>query len=102
MKVIKRIKSLFTNKEHSIYNQREEGEGTNILVSVLVVASLLLFPVPVWGLVAVVAWLVFLAVAIYRRYSNRGIAIIAVIFASITIYQAIATQIGRASCRERV
>jgi len=91
MNILSKIKSLFTKKEFTMYNQSEENELTNIFLSFLVVASLLLFPVPVWGIVAVVAWLAYLIVAIARRYSNRGIAIIAVIFTAITIYQAIAT-----------
>jgi len=91
MSIFNKIKSFITGKEKTMFDQQEEGEMTNIVVSFLVVVSLLLFPVPVWGLSAIVAWLVFLIVAISRKYSNRGIIVIAVVFVSITTYQLIAT-----------
>ncbi len=78
----------FRGKDTTYFRDHEEGEIVNILIAIFVVVSLLLFPLPLYGIVAVFAWLFVLGVSIYRKYTGRSILVICIVIAAITGYQA--------------
>ncbi len=81
------LRNFFKKRDITIFGSDTEGEITNIIIAFLVSLSLLLFPLPFYGFVAVFAWIFFLVVAIVRRYNRYAIAIIAVVTLFITSYQ---------------
>lgn len=81
------LRNLFKPKEYSMFGDDGEGEIVNILIAFVVSLSLLLFPLPIYGLIAVGAWVFFLIVAIIRRYHHNAIAIIGFVAIMLTAYQ---------------
>lgn len=77
-------------KEYSIFNDNGEGEITNIIIAFLVSISLILFPLPIHGLIAVFAWVFFLVVAIKRQYNRYAIVAIGTVVLLISSYQIVA------------
>ncbi|GEM_PF-1950907 len=85
------FKKLFTRPEKTAFKDVDENETLNIVLSLFVTATLLLAPLPFYGLIAVLSWLVFLIVAIVRQYRYLTIAVIGVIFIGLASYQAVET-----------
>jgi len=89
MSMKEKFVNFFRGKDTTYFRDHEEGEVVNILVAIFVVISLLLFPLPLYGVVAIFAWLFVLGVSIYRKYTGRSILVICLVIAGITGYQAV-------------
>lgn len=81
------LRKYLKSKDFSIFGSDTEGEITNILIAFLVSVSLLIFPLPLFGLIAVFAWLFFLVVAIVRRYNRYAILAIGIVAVLVSAYQ---------------